>query len=193
MSTKKIQKSSPLDKARGFEIEDWERVAGLFSAARRIINPAFVYFIGEEDNGPLKIGTAKCPIARLRSMQTGNPRRLRIENVLVGDRHIEGLFHDMWEEFAIFAPHNKGKLDARPGTEWFRPEIRELLMGIVDTAAEYQADYLNSETENLSIDTMESLVRESHGKHDFVGKGRDTVRLLANVSGYVSMGRTSRV
>ncbi len=193
MSTKKIQKSSPLDKARGFEIEDWQRVAGLFTVARKIINPSFVYFVGEADNGPLKIGFAKCPVARLRSMQTGNPRRLRIENVLLGDRFIEGLFHDMWEDFAIFAPHNAKKHDARPGTEWFRPEIRDQLMEIVDTAAEYQADYVDSEPQNLTSEMLESLVREAHGKHGFVGKGKDTIRLLANTTGYTTRGRTSRV
>jgi hypothetical protein len=183
---------SPIDIARGPEI-DWSRVDNLFAAARSIVNPAFVYFIGEED-GPLKIGTATNPVKRLRSMQTGNPRRLKIENVILGDRQIESLLHDMWEDFAIRSPYSKGKQFDRPGTEWFKPEIRTAgLLEIADTAAEYQVDFITAQPQALTMDDMEVLVREAHGKHDFVAKGRDEVRLLATSTGYVSTGRRSRI
>lgn len=67
------QPKSPLDKANGYEL-DWDRTPRIFEVARGINNVSFVYFIGERDNGPLKIGKAVDPINRLRAMQTGNPR-----------------------------------------------------------------------------------------------------------------------
>jgi hypothetical protein len=82
--------TSPLDKAAGHEVA-WRRVSDVFDAARQIRNCKFVYFIGEDDDGPVKIGVAKDPISRLRAMQTGNPRRLRVEHVLVGDMDVEKL------------------------------------------------------------------------------------------------------
>ena len=52
---------SPLDRAAGYEVV-WQQVSPLFEAARSIVNAEFVYCIGEEHGGPLKIGSAKDPI-----------------------------------------------------------------------------------------------------------------------------------
>lgn len=132
---------SPLDKARGQEL-DWTKVSDLFDATRGIENPCYVYFVGEGADGPVKIGTAKDPINRLRNMQTGNSRRLKIERALVGDRLIEQMLHDNWEKYAIYAPTRQGKADTRPGTEWFKPEIRAELYPIIETAALEQMKFL---------------------------------------------------
>jgi hypothetical protein len=189
-ATKKRKVASPLDKAKGYEIV-WAQVAPLFEAARGYGQMSYVYVIGEED-GPLKIGTAKDPIARLRGLQTGNPRRLRVEYVLVGDAHIEKLLHEMWESFAIFSSRHTGNSDAAPGTEWFKPEIREKLLPIVKTAITAQIDRL-AQGGNITSAEMETIIREAHGAHDFVAHKRDEVVLLAQGAGYVIASRPSRI
>ena len=110
---------SPLDRAAGFEVI-WQHVSALFEVARQIANASFVYVIAEED-GPIKIGSAVDPILRLRSLQTGNPRRLRVEHVLLGDADLERLLHELWEPFAIKSARvqRRQRPDAAPGTEGF--------------------------------------------------------------------------
>lgn len=39
---------------------------------------SYVYLIAESDNGPVKIGVAKNPGARIVELQVGNPKRLRL-------------------------------------------------------------------------------------------------------------------
>jgi hypothetical protein len=191
-ATKKRKVSSfPLDKAKGYEVI-WSQVAPLFEAARRFVDIGYVYFIGEEDDGPVKIGTAKDPIARLRSLQVGNPRRLRVEHVLVGDAYIERLLHEIWESFAIVSSRNAGKVDAPPGTEWFRPDIRPILFPAVITAAEQQIARLG-EHGDVSSTEMEKIIRGAHGVHGLVAQRRDETTLLAQGLGTVVGSRPSRI
>jgi hypothetical protein len=44
---------SPLDRAKGWEVI-WPQVSPMFELGRRFANVCFVYFIGEEDDGPIK-------------------------------------------------------------------------------------------------------------------------------------------
>lgn len=171
---------SPLDKARGHEI-DWPNVSPLFEAARSLENPSFVYFTGEADNGALKIGVAKDPVQRLRQMQTGNPRRLKVERVLLGNRDIEALFQQMWRHRAIRSPTATNP-DGGPGTEWFEPEIREELLPIVDTARDFQIDHVEEHGDETRV--LEWCVRQAHGAHDMVGSRPHEVRLLGAGAGY---------
>lgn len=138
----------PLDKAKGYEAV-WPQVAEMFIETKRFDGAMYVYVVAEENDGPVKIGKAKDPIDRLRGMQTGNPRRLRIEYVLLGDLPIEKLLHQLWEPYAITSLAKRGKVDAAPGTEWFRPEIRAHLFPIIATAVEKQLDYLAGCTGNV--------------------------------------------
>lgn len=181
---------SPLDKAAGYEVV-WQQVSTLFEAARRIQDMQFVYFIGEPDDGPVKIGTTKDPIARLRKMQTGNPRRLRIEHVLVGDESVEKLLHEFWGSHAIYAPHRRAKA-MTPGTEWFEPTIRAELFPIIETATEHQAAFLTEAKGDIPIDSLERLVRQAHIALGFIAKRYDEGRLLAAGAGYV-VRRPSRI
>ena len=167
------QFKSPLDKAKAWEI-DWPTVAPMFEATRDLHTrrrvPTYVYFIGEEDEGAIKIGFGKDPIARLRSMQTGNPRRLKVEGLLVGTMHLEKLLHELWEEFAIIATGRRGKVDVLPGTEWHRPEVRQTLFPIVKTAMQLQLDYLYEGDEDpdgtparaIYLDKLEDFARAAH-------------------------------
>lgn len=155
---------------------------------------SFVYFVGEEDGGPIKIGWAKDPLKRLRGLQTGNPRRLRIEYVLVGDGDTERLMHELWEHFAIKSKRKEGKVDTAPGTEWFRDDIREKLEPILKTAGEKQAACIKAAVgEDLYLDHLERAVREAHAHHGYEFKGRDEVRLLGAHTGYVLGSRRSRL
>lgn len=184
---------SPIDKAKPYEVE-WASVSGIFSATRTLSNVRFVYAIGEK-NGPIKIGVAKDPISRLRSMQTGNPRRLRVERVVCAEMETEKLLHELWEEFAIVAPHRKGKVDVAPGTEWFRPEIRKELFPILEGAVEDQLEYLDLSSRDAppSFAGMDRIVRHAHWHAGVEPKGRDHVLLMASGGGYVIAGRRSRL
>lgn len=182
--------TSPLDRAAGYEVA-WRQVSDLFNAARDVRDCRFVYFIGEDDDGPVKIGTAKDPVARLRGMQTGNPRRLRVEHVLLGDMPIEKLLHEFWEPYAVASARSAGKPNAAPGTEWFRSEVRAELFPIIETAAREQVAFLATAEGTVMFESLERVVRQAHIAHGFVAKGRDEVRLLATV-GY-AINRPSRI
>lgn len=181
-----------LDQAKGYEIV-WPKVAPLFTATLGLLDASYVYVIGEhEDQGPVKIGVAQNPIRRLRSMQTGNPRRLRIEHVLLGDRTTEKLLHELWEPYAITSVSKRNKVGAAPGTEWFRSEVRPHLFPIVETAADAQVQLLHPGGP-VTVEDMERVIRQAHVAHDFVAKGREKVRLLAPVAGYINAARPSRI
>jgi hypothetical protein len=168
---------SPLDKAKGYEVV-WQQVSSVFESARGVGGVTFVYFIGESDDGSLKIGTSKDPISRLRGMQTGNPRRLRIEHVLVGSSYLEKLLHEIWESFAIFSAHAASRTESAPGTEWFKPEIRETLLPVVVTAAEAQVAYIREHRDVIDEADMERILREAHGAHDVVAHKREERRVF---------------
>lgn len=188
---RKRKTSSPLDKAKGHEVI-WSQVAGVFEAMRPYEGAIFVYVIGEPDDGMLKIGVSKDPIARLRTMQTGNPRRLRIEYVLAGSMQLEKLMHELWESHAIVSARNQGKHNVAPGTEWFKPEARETLLPIIADAAQRQIDYLSEQTGNVHAEDLERLIREAHADSGRVIHKRDQVRLLGQTVGYY-VARPSRI
>lgn len=68
-----------------------------------------VYFVQEGDDGPIKIGVANDPFARLRECQVGNPRELNLLGVYVGGYPEERMLH---RRFAA----------GRIRGEWFRPD-----------------------------------------------------------------------
>lgn len=185
----------PLDQARGFELI-WPQTSPLLDASRLIANPSYVYFVGEEEgDGPVKVGVTKKPIERLRTMQTGNPRRLKIEHILIGDREIEQLLHEIWEEFAIRSAAKASKPSSSPGTEWFKPEIRDQLYPVLETAAKAQLEHLRSCAVDgvVRIEDLQRIIREAHGHHGVIGKRREPTLLLGAHAGYVNMSRRSRV
>lgn len=171
-------KRSPLDRASGFDVT-WENVQPLFEAAKRLELPSFVYLIGEEGGGPVKIGVAKDPIKRLWGMRTGNPRHLLIEHVIVGDIRAEQLLHEMWEPLGIRSKKNRNRTDTRPGTEWFAPEIRKRLFPVIAEIAEAQAYLLQESKEPDEL----SLIHEAHRLHGIEPHYREKVLTLAQ-NGY---------
>jgi hypothetical protein len=62
----------------------------------RLDGPLFVYFIQDGDDGPVKIGQAFHPQARLGDLQCGNPRPLNLRAVVLAAEDTEALLHRSW-------------------------------------------------------------------------------------------------
>lgn len=93
---------------------------------RRLAEQGFVYVIVSCDDscGPVKIGWALDPAARIRTLQTGTPHQLRLINVVPGDRRAEAAIH------AQLA-------DDRVRGEWFfGVRTREMVLLLEGAAAE---------------------------------------------------------
>jgi len=72
-----------------------------------------IYFIQAGEDGPVKIGRAKDPVARLAGLQTGSSERLYIRAVLDEPDECEEYLHDILDAVRV-----KG--------EWFRIEMSTL-------------------------------------------------------------------
>ena len=161
--------ASPLDRAKADEVA-WKEVSDLFNVARGVRLRGdkalrFVYVMSEDDEGPVKIGVAADPVGRLRTMRTGNPRRLRLEFVLLGDHTVEGLLHELWAPFRFTG-------------EWFRGECRPALFPILRDAVSAQVAYL-SEPRTVSFDKLRDITRAAHGENPLVrAKDPEPERML---------------
>lgn len=85
-----------------------------------------VYFIQSGTDGPVKIGIAENPRARMRHMQTGCPDRLRLLHAAPGGPEREAELH------AWLAPHHlRG--------EWFKPvdQVLGLCLAYEDAKARW--------------------------------------------------------
>ena len=74
----------------------------------------FVYFAREHQpdaRGPIKIGFSTSPARRLATLQTGNPRRVDIVEVIYGDFELEATLHRIWRR--------AGATWTGGGGEWF--------------------------------------------------------------------------
>ena len=78
--------------------------ANAFALKQAQRKPQFVYFM--ECDERIKIGIARDPKRRLRSLQTGNPAQLRILAAFAGDADLEHAIHTKFESTRI-------------GGEWF--------------------------------------------------------------------------
>jgi hypothetical protein len=172
------RRSCPLDRARPSEVV-WGQVAPLFEAARYLADTRFVYFVGEPD-GPVKIGLARDPVMRCRDMQIGNPRRLRVEYVLLGDQPTERSLHLYWREYAVVAPTGTA---TAPRTEWFLPDVREHLYPVVRAAAEYQINRL-AVGGDVPAEDMLAAVKHAHLEANVPVRLLDEVRLLRRSAGF---------
>lgn len=88
-----------------------------------LTNPSYVYFIQDGRKGAVKIGMTVDPEKRLRDLQTGNPRTLRIRHVIPGDRSTEKALH------ARFEP-------ARIRGEWFGREYLPIILAFASGISE---------------------------------------------------------
>lgn len=110
--------------------ETWHRdycVIGLGLAAGVVtkkpldaIGPdAWIYFVGQQPDGPVKVGYSKNPFDRMASLQTGNPRPLALIWVVEGDLGTERMIHEALAEHRL-------------GGEWFRrvPAVFDFIAGM---------------------------------------------------------------
>jgi hypothetical protein len=56
---------------------DAQRIADMLAITTRLVQPQ-VYFLREEEDGPIKIGYAANALLRLSRLQAGNPSVLRV-------------------------------------------------------------------------------------------------------------------
>lgn len=71
---------------------------------------SFVYVVKADDDPPIKVGVATDMRARLSQLQTGNPRKLHVLHLLLGDTKLERHFHKELR---------RGQMTG----EWFRGEL----------------------------------------------------------------------
>ena len=74
----------------------------------------FVYVIQAQPGTPIKVGVAKDPHARLKSLQIGNPADLRLLFVVPGDHALEAAFHRRLADSSV-----RGEWFAEPGINGF--------------------------------------------------------------------------
>lgn len=102
-ATVDISTLSPLEK-----VELLRRCAPIYRAALKQYEHLYAYAIQAGENGPIKIGVAKTPWERLKTLQTGNHEELR---GLAAWRVLPWEEAEIHEEFGY----------ARIRGEWFRP------------------------------------------------------------------------
>src|SRR6516162_9936645 len=129
--------------------------------------PSCVYFVQVGDNGPIKIGKAVSPLARLAELQTGNPIELIPRLLLLGGRH---------ERFL----HRRFK-DCRIRGEWFRPRqhLRDFIALHVGLWEYWPDEDLSEELERLS-----PLASVIFGLSPFATFSVDTAATNSSASAY---------
>lgn len=71
--------------------------------------PGFVYFVQAVEGGPIKIGWSVDPDKRLKELQGGNPKELKLIGIEAGDMQHERELHGRFRDHRMFG-------------EWFMPE-----------------------------------------------------------------------
>jgi predicted GIY-YIG superfamily endonuclease len=100
---------------KGLNIFDSQAPDQLDFWQRHLDETEYVYFIQSGSNGSVKIGLSNDPERRLRQLQTGNLRELRLRHVVPGTRGTENDLH------VRFAP-------ARIRGEWFGREYLAIIL-----------------------------------------------------------------
>lgn len=91
----------------------------------------FVYFIQEMEGQAIKIGVAADPLKRLAGLQTGNPRTLTIEQLIVGGVSVEKRLHRLW-----------GRKGACIRDEWFGKGYEGVILVLAKEIARRQLEVL---------------------------------------------------
>ena len=85
---------------------------------------SFAYVIQAEGDPPIKIGVANDVVKRIATLQTGNPRRIRLLHALVGDRRFEYELHRLFSE--RYGHRLVGEWFTGPGTTGFLDMVEDL-------------------------------------------------------------------
>jgi hypothetical protein len=92
------------------------------SAVRNPRPDAFVYVVQAQGDSPIKVGTATDVRVRIKDLQTGNPRPLRLRAVLPGSYDLEHVLH---KELAGYRMVGEW-FDDQPSIEWFLERVNDL-------------------------------------------------------------------
>lgn len=173
----------------GTEI-DWEHVQPVLNRAIPGQMP-FVYFIAEPDDGYIKIGTAMNPVKRLRDLQTGNARRLRIERVIYGDQQIERLLHAYfrpWMAEGRQIATTIYKTARARETEWFKPASREALLQAADVIWRHEQQIERVDGNGITGEQLQAAIGAAMIELGHTLRREDEIRLLAQGPGYITVG-----
>ena len=75
----------------------------------RLAEPCFVYVIREKGDEAIKVGVAKDPAERLKTLQTGNRRELVLLHVIPGGHDTESHFHRRLWDYRVRGEWFEGK------------------------------------------------------------------------------------
>jgi hypothetical protein len=87
-----------------------------------------VYVIQAHDGGPVKVGMANDVLARMRTLQTGNPSKLEVRAVMPGSRKLEWNFHHRFRDHRAYG-------------EWFKGEAIEAIIELAGSMAERMIEW----------------------------------------------------
>lgn len=152
---------------------------------RRGFEIGFVYLMAEDD-GPFKIGSANHPITRLRALQTGNPRLLKLEHLIIGTLEKERLLQLWAREFVVPGRVRQRGVNGAMArdTEWFDRAGLEEVGAMFEAIADVQ---LRAAAGSVSADMEQATTTCLNGSDREIVYG-DTVRLIGAASGYVELG-----
>lgn len=86
---------------------------------------SFVYVIRAGSRNPVKIGVAKKPLQRLKTLQTGNPSTLRLLLVVPGAEKLETVLHRRFAEYRV------------DDSEWFYGDgVKQIIDFVTELAVE---------------------------------------------------------
>lgn len=116
-------------------LDDYKEFPVGLPMAGSIIDPdskGYVYVIGFEEPGVVKVGSAQSVLMRLDQMQTGNPFKLQLVGAVsiydIEPHHVEREAHRRLKEYRI-----RG--------EWFDVDADEALMHVIEAAKSKRAKY----------------------------------------------------
>lgn len=119
----------PIDRRQYWRMRPHAAHAYHFWKQSTVEDPQFVYFVQAREGGPVKIGLAVDPLARLGELQCGNPAELEIAEVILGSKDTEESQHHHWRE-------------ARLRGEWFGRGYEEAILAIAQTTSLMQIELL---------------------------------------------------
>lgn len=172
-----------LSNAHGSEI-DWEHAAPILRL-QQLGQIPFVYFVREQPEGAIKIGAATHPIRRLRELQVGNPRRLKIERLVFGDVTAERLIQTYLAEFAIGGKPRASTFKAphAPPTEWFESTAYDRIMRAAGEILLAQR-MLELRPEGHTVGELCAAIHETMQGLGYTLRRQDEARLLGRGGGY---------
>lgn len=124
---------------------------------------SFVYVIQGDEGGPIKVGVTTDALARIASLQTGNPQELRLLHIVPGGYDLEAEFH-------------RRLVGCKLRGEWFAgPEVAGFLAWVKDYARRAIVEYRTLGTLPKAAPPLRKLQRTGLQAGAWDGHGRRTL------------------